>query len=74
MDFNKVKTLVDNKNVVLDIEHADEHELRVNFKPKDDNCWIEFTPELYKSEEELVAVINTDIERKLYGKINTDLN
>lgn len=73
MDFNKVKEFVDNKNIVLDIEHANEHELRVNYKPGDDNCWIEFTPEKYNSEEELAAVINTGVERILHGKIKTDL-
>lgn len=74
MDFNKVKELVDNKDIVLDIEGADEHELRVNYKPGDDSCWIEFTPEKYSSEEELIAAINTEVERKLHGKIKTDLD
>ncbi len=73
MNFKKVKELVDNKNIVLDIDHADEHELRVNYKPGDYNCWIDFTPEKYKSEGDLATVINTEVERILYGRIKTDL-
>lgn len=72
MNFNRLRDLVD-KDIVFDIEHADEHELRVNYRPGDDNCWIEFMPEKYKSEEELAAVINTEVERKLHGRIKTDI-
>lgn len=72
MDFQKLKSLVDSRAVV-DIEKADEHTVRVSYKYGDDTAWLEYTPEIYKSEEELVAVINTDIERRLHGKIKTSL-
>lgn len=72
MDFKKVRALVD-QSIALDIEGADEHELRVNYKPGDDNCWFSVTPEKYQDEAELAAVINTETDRKLHGKIKTSI-
>jgi len=73
MDFNELQSLVD-KGIFIDVNGVNEHEVRVNYKPGDDNCWLEFTPEHYKNEEELAAVINVEVERKLHGKIKTDLD
>ena len=73
MDFNKLQGLV-NRGITLDLENADIHELRVCFEMNAEKHWIEFTPEKYKGEEELAATINTSVERKKSGKINTNVN
>lgn len=73
MNFQKIMKLVNN-NVILDLESADEHELRFNYKDGNDDTWMEVMPERYSSEEEVVAVINTEVERKKYGKIKTNLD
>jgi hypothetical protein len=72
MDFNKLKSLVD-KNIFLDIKNADANELRVNYRPGDDNCWFEVVPEKYKNEEKLATAINTEVEKKLYGERKTSI-
>ena len=60
MDFVKVKTIVKNQagsRIFLDIDNADIHELRVAYSNGNEKTWTEFTPENYKSEEELAETI-----------------
>lgn len=73
MDYKKLQSLV-NKGITIDVGGADGHEVRVNYKYGNDTAWLTFTPERYSSEEELAAVINTEVERKLHGKIKTSLD
>ena len=67
MDFQKIKSLVD-KGITVDANEADEHELRYTFD--DGKTWYQVTPEKYSNEEEIVAVINTDAERKQKGNLD----
>ncbi|HZE87289.1 MAG TPA: hypothetical protein VE090_03730 [Methylomirabilota bacterium] len=63
MDFDMLKKFV-SKDVVVDTEHANPHELRVNYKPGDESCWLIFVPQNYRDEVELAAVIRIEIEKK----------
>lgn len=64
MDYQKLKTLI-SENIFIDIEHSNAYMLRVNYKPGDDNCWLVFAPENYKTEEEFAAAIKTKVAQKL---------
>ncbi len=57
MDFQKLRSLVSHE-IAIDTKHADECEIRVNYKPGDDTAWVTFTPEKYQSEEKLAEAIN----------------
>ena len=70
MNFKKVRELVD-ATVFLDIKHADDQELRVNYLPGDDDCWFEIMPEKYKREEDLAAIINAKAQLKLQSRSNS---
>ncbi len=69
MNFKKIRQLV-NKNVYLDLEHASEDELRVNYDPADteDTSWFVIIPKKYKIESDLAAIINAKAEIKLQAK------
>lgn len=73
MDFKKLQGLVDH-GIVIDVEGADEHEVRASNDPGNDNSWKNFMPESYSNEEELVATINNAFrsDRVADDKIYTD--
>lgn len=63
MDFKKVESLV-NRKVTFDLKKANDHLLRVNYKPGDDSGWLTFVIDGYTDEKELAAVIKREIDRK----------
>lgn len=63
MDFKKVESLV-NRKVTFDLKKANDHLLRVNYKPGDESGWLTFVIDGYTDEKELAAVIKIEIDRK----------
>ena len=63
MDFKKVESLV-NRKVMFDLKQANEHLLRVNYKPGDESCWLTFVIDGYTDEKELAAVIKIEIDKQ----------
>lgn len=67
MNYKKLRELV-SAEFYLDIEHAKEHELRVNYDPGDDTCWYTIDPQKFQKEEVLAAIINAKSQIKLASK------
>ena len=70
MDITKLKALVD-QNIVVDIKQISDKMISVVYKNDNETLELEFPLNRYPTEEELVAVINTEFDRKTQGKINT---
>lgn len=73
MDFAKLKSIVDQNNVA-DVIKIDEHKIKVIYKSGNQTFESKIVYDQYQSEEELVAVINTEFDRITRSKINTSLS
>lgn len=70
MDFKKLSKMVDG-NIILDVEHATEKELKVYFDPSDQESFFLIAPEKFKKIEDLTAIINAKAQIKLQTKKNS---
>lgn len=70
MDITKLKTFVD-QNIVVDIRQISDNKISVVYRKDNETFEVEFPLYRYPTEEELVAVINTEFDRRIQGKINT---
>ena len=70
MDFKKLAKMVDG-NIILDVEHATDKALRVNYDPSDQEAFFMIAPEKFKTETDLCAIINAKAQIKLQSKKST---
>ncbi|HEX8932385.1 MAG TPA: hypothetical protein VF810_04475 [Patescibacteria group bacterium] len=64
MDLHKLRTLID-RNILLDIDQDNPHELLINYKPGDNDCWFKFNSANFPTEKELAAAIKAEVDKKL---------
>ena len=70
MDFKKLAKMVDG-NIILDVNHASEKELKVFYDPSDQESFFLIAPEKFKKIEDLTAIINAKAQIKLQTKKNS---
>ena len=70
MNFKKLAQMVDG-NIILDVNHATDKELRVNYDPSDQESFFLIAPEKFKNEADLAAIINAKAQIKLQTKKST---
>lgn len=66
MDYQKLKSLIDNKNIAIEI--CDGY-VRVNYEIGNDSTWTEFEID-NRSEEEMADLINTHVSKMKTGEIS----
>lgn len=66
MDLNKLKSLVEEKDVVIE---QNDDVIRVNHEIGNDKTWVEFDVN-GRTEEQMAALINVHVSKMKTGKIN----
>jgi hypothetical protein len=69
MDFKMLADMVDG-DIILDVNHATDKELKVFYDPGDLEAFFLIAPEKFKKIEDLAAIINAKAEIKLQTKRN----
>lgn len=66
MDYDKLKSFIDDKSVAIDFQSDT---IRVNREIGNDNAWVEFEID-GRNEEQMAALINVYISKAKTGKVN----
>lgn len=66
MDYDKLKSFIDDKSVTIDLQGDT---IRVNHEIGNDNTWTEFEID-GRDEEQIAALINVHISKVKTGKVS----
>lgn len=66
MNYDKLKSFVDDKSVAIDIQG---NTIRVNHEIGNDNAWVEFEID-GRDEKQMAALINVYISKAKTGKVS----